>query len=82
MRLIDADELKKRFCTHCEGYNECSNIVTEDRECYDFVLINHVPTIEAIPISWMKSYSLTHDNGMLILPVIHMINEWRRYNGQ
>ena len=43
-RLIDADALLKKFCGHCDGYEECGTNKIRV-ECYDLGLINHSPTI-------------------------------------
>ena len=43
-RLIDADALLKKFCGHCDGYEECGTNKVRV-ECYDLGLINHSPTI-------------------------------------
>lgn len=42
MRLIDADELKRDFCTGC--IENCPN------ECDEIRIINSQPTIEAEPV--------------------------------
>lgn len=80
MRPIDADVLKDHIYLRwgCDpAYykdpkaEEASRILEDLEEC---------PTIEAIPISWIKSYVLS--TGKAILPFNAMINEWRRINGQ
>ena len=38
-RLIDADEIKKRFCGHCEDYGKCRE------PCFDIKLIDNTQTI-------------------------------------
>lgn len=79
MRLIDADYLKQKFCTHCEGYADCSATDIENRECYDFVLIDHTPTIEAIPVEWIDQYIADDTNGRQIelLQVSMMLRRWK-----
>ena len=41
MRLIDADKLKKAFCSHCDGEEPCTE------PCIDIGLIETAPTIDA-----------------------------------
>lgn len=45
--LIDQKELMKRFCGHCDGYEECSDKSMRNRaeECFDLKLIANTPTV-------------------------------------
>ena len=58
MRLIDADELKRDFCTGC--IENCPN------ECDEIQIINSQPTIEAEPVRrgrWIRDgYDFQHGN--------------------
>lgn len=72
MRLIDADALP--IWSYPQEWEEGQGI----KKCCDAV--ENAPTVEAIPISWIKSYVLS--TGKAILPFNAMINEWRRINGQ
>lgn len=65
MRLIDVEDLTRDL----DDYDEIS--------VYD---IRHFLEVEAIPISWIKSYVLS--TGKTLLPFIAMINEWRQLNGK
>ena len=45
--LIDKKKLMKRFCGHCDGYEECSDksMCSRAEECFDFALIANTPTV-------------------------------------
>ena len=46
-RLIDQKELMKRFCGHCDGYEECADksMCSRAEECFDLKLIANTPTV-------------------------------------
>ena len=46
-KLIDQKELMKRFCGHCDGYEECSDksMCRRAEECFDLKLIANTPTV-------------------------------------
>ena len=48
MRLIDADALKKTFCAECDHSISCENCDI------DFHFERLAPTVDAIPIEWLK----------------------------
>ena len=74
MRLIDADNFIKWV------YEQKMTVEQEGMALGIAIHIDSLPIIEAIPISWIKSYVLS--TGKAILPFSAMINEWRRINGQ
>ena len=43
-RLIDANRLKKAFCSHCDGDEPCTE------PCIDIGLIETAPTIDAVEV--------------------------------
>lgn len=73
MRLIDLEELKQRL-DESGGYVDPYEIPGFLQHCEE------CQVIDAIPISWIKTYVLS--TGKAFLPFSAMINEWRRINGQ
>ena len=85
MRLIDADELidsvRIPMIDHLTNAIQLGQeYLYVDVPSITLTQISNAPTIEAIPISWIKSYVLS--TGKAFLPFNAMINEWRRLNGQ
>lgn len=48
MRLIDADELKKRMCFKCS--NEFSDEPCEPPDCFILEAVKSLPSIDAVPV--------------------------------
>lgn len=71
MRLIDAHALDEKISKENYLY-----VTKEDFQSW----LAEAPTIEAIPVSFIKSYALS--TGKAILPFNALINEWRRINGK
>lgn len=79
MKLIDRTDFVYDYITAIEktrsgGYKETQGFVVWRKQIED------LPVIEAIPITWIKTYVLS--TGKAVLPFNAMINEWRRINGQ
>ena len=77
MRLIDADALKKDLaisgtCNNCayKGIFGCSEDIRVADVCYS---IHEAPTVEAIPIEWIKKYEKYDD---LAASIYRMLEAW------
>ena len=80
MRLIDADEIKKVFgiggdeisCKNCKylgRYGCIKEIPINDVCCF----IDDAPTVDAIPVEWIKKYEKTDD---LAASIYRMLEAW------
>lgn len=69
MRLIDADELRHSHCVECTLYPD--KCLEKDCDWGSIYHIDHTPTVEAIPIEWMREWGKTR--GDLIGWMLH---EW------
>lgn len=60
MRLIDADELKERISIDSDLVEVDDGVMVP---CIDFEYnIDFAPTVEAIPIDWLKKRFMDRDN--------------------
>ena len=71
-RIIDADELKRAFIGNRYG-----------TKAIEYV-IDNVPTVEAIPIEWIRKYTnhRTVEFGDMWVFINCMINDWEQENGK
>ena len=53
MRLIDGDELRHSHCVECTLYPD--KCLGKDCDWGSIYHIDHAPTVEAIPISWLQT---------------------------
>lgn len=75
MRLIDADALRR---THKVAFN--GNIEEFANEWVSALAINNAPTIEAIPIEWIKEFIAKKGWARHYLTE-EIINAWEAENG-
>ena len=54
MRLIDADELRYSHCVECALYPD--KCLGKDCDWGSIYHIDHAPTVEAIPVEWIRKY--------------------------
>ena len=72
MRLIDADKLKKELEVNGLGYQ--------------YYMLDNAPTVEAIPVEWIKKWCNEHNRKSLeerLLKrygVITMLEDWEKEN--
>ena len=76
MKLIYADDILH----FCEPFLEDGDDYVENTANDIIEFVTNLPTVDAIPVGFIKSYALR--SGTPLLPFIHLIDEWRRHNGQ
>ena len=55
MRIIDADELRHSHCVECTLYPD--KCLGKDCDWGSIYHIDHAPTVEAIPVEWIRKYT-------------------------
>ena len=68
-KMVDADELR-------EFYIERNNFDTYNDYSFALDTLDYMPTVEAIPIEWIKEYIRTHPASTDIY-FKWMIDEWK-----
>ena len=86
MRLIDANKFRQEYCEHCAIKYDCkaSNGGWQRRACWTMKLISLQPTIEAIPIEWLKQWEEKHKDDPCYCGFVsdEIIKDWRLENGK
>lgn len=79
MRLIDADELKALRGVAIYATDEKTDTQIITASVYRRADIDNAPTVEAIPISWIKKYGKNNwsDYGTQYNAITEMLKEWR-----
>lgn len=72
-RLIDADEVK-RFANSLDSLSETQLIDVL------YVIANEIPTVEAIPVAWIKKWSGNEPYWANLAE--HMLDDWEKENGR
>lgn len=72
MRLIDADSLKNLPWIIDRGMHDCGE------EFVYMSAIDRSPTIEAIPIEWIKAWTSKSENTYYRDQVLSMMEDWRK----
>lgn len=70
MRLIDADKLFHEYLT-----NELWNIPD-----IVYCALLKQPTVEAIPIEWVKRWAMKSENTYNREQIVEMLNDWEKEN--
>lgn len=76
-RLIEVDEIKKREHDVTLGNGA-------KHRCFDTTCLDEIPTVEAIPIQWIKDYARSMEEKRLSGTadnIYSMLREWRMSHG-
>lgn len=81
MRLIDADNLKKVLGFFVYKLDQDTDIVT--CEMYPVSEIENAPTVEAIPVEWVKKWIPKNEEryALGVNPVRDLLKDWEKENG-
>lgn len=84
MRLIDADNLKDDGCNYVWAETIGFGLVKKEYRFVNRIQIDNTPTVEAIPIEWVKKW-VSERNDFPTMPynqhIWNMLDDWREENG-
>ena len=78
MSLINKNNLRKDILAMPNCYNGFSG--TYDKS-FIIGMIDEQPTVEAIPIEWVKRWAMKSENTYNREQIIEMLNAWEKENG-
>ncbi len=86
MKLIDADNLKDDGCNYVWAETIGFGLVKKEYRFVNRIQIDNAPTVEAIPIEWIKTYAANLDRGYRCFQddssdIGTMLNDWEKENG-
>lgn len=81
MRLFEAEELKKAFVNkgqRSRRYHVGDVWELNFKEICD--VLDYAPTVEAIPIEWLKRWAMKSENTYNREQIVEMLNDWEEEN--
>ena len=82
MRLINADKLKTEMLLN-KTSQEISDVDERQNDVVDWCIkdVDDAPTVEAIPIEWIKKWNQKNENFLLYMGLARkLIEDWGKEN--
>ena len=80
MRLIDADKLEDDGVNYSYEQSENFGVIKTEYRFVNRFQIDKLPTVQAIPIEWIRQWCNKSENTYSKADVIEMLNDWEKEN--